>query len=431
MDKEKAEERILEAIRRSGKYSRLYEGTIRRTIRMMLQRYNREKAAEKSVKKKLHQIYGAYISDEFGSVLEFAGKGTDANLSAELPYNKNRGTGINGNGMVPITESRNNDFSKNGKNKIEDEDKIVDSVGGSGESSTWKSDRVEKKLRSQDRIEKIIYAQDRIEKILRSHVSTAERMSFYPLFIETIFSELAPNGEKLKIYDAACGCNPFMFVVYTEKIEKYRCSDIDVLLNQALNLFFAEQSNQKLNFSLSEKKSAVDESSRAATPSGRDESSRAATPSGKDESSRAATPSGKDESSRAVTPSGKDEPSRVEKSSGKTAPKFLSENADLLDNNINFSDYDVVFLFKTLSCIERQEKGSAQRILSNALAAKSVAVSFPSLSIGGREKGMSENYTAFLDELLMGISTSTGIFVKKKSFQFPNELLFILTKQQF
>lgn len=262
MDKQTLSEKIYSSIRKSGKYSNVYEGTVRKIIDMMITRYGKEKEIEKNVKKKLHQIYGAY-------------------QLLVMNYELLVGDG----GMLDV------------------------------------------------------------EKILSGHVSTAERAGFYEEFYSRIFGVLG-SDRKFKIYDAACGYNPFSAGYFKDRVEIYHCSDIDVVLNDNLNRFFRDAG--LVNFS--------------------------------------------------------------------------SSNKDLTVDQINFADYDVVFLFKTLSCIERQEKGSAALILKNALAAKNVVVSFPSKSIGGREKGMAENYAVFLDGLIEGLE------LIKIDLTFPNETVYILSK---
>jgi 16S rRNA (guanine(1405)-N(7))-methyltransferase len=250
------EERILRRLMDSGKYSNVYEGTLRKIISTMTLRFKKEKEIEKNVRKKLHQIYGAY------------------------------------------------------------------------------------------QVLGIRYQVLGIDEVLKSHVSTAERMGFYEEFYRKIFDVLGEPGKKYKIYDAACGLNPFSAFYFKERVELYHCSDIDVEANKEINRFFTE--NGLSNFS--------------------------------------------------------------------------SENRDLMVDEIPFSDYDVVFLFKTLSCIERQEKGSAKKILHNALAAPIVVVSFPSKSIGGKEKGMVENYSNFLEELLEDIPHTKTIL------HFPTEAVYVIFK---
>jgi len=60
---------------------------------------------------------------------------------------------------------------------------------------------------------------------------------------------------------------------------------------------------------------------------------------------------------------------------------------------------DVVFLLKMIPCLEQQEKGWGARLFST-LDARHIVVSFPGRSLGGREKGMAENYARMMDEMV-------------------------------
>ncbi|MHB0874599.1 MAG: class I SAM-dependent methyltransferase [Anaerolineae bacterium] len=52
---------------------------------------------------------------------------------------------------------------------------------------------------------------------------------------------------------------------------------------------------------------------------------------------------------------------------------------------------DLALVLKTVPCLEQEGRGAVRRLL-DALDAENVLVSFPVHSIGGRSKGMSENY---------------------------------------
>jgi 16S rRNA (guanine(1405)-N(7))-methyltransferase len=62
---------------------------------------------------------------------------------------------------------------------------------------------------------------------------------------------------------------------------------------------------------------------------------------------------------------------------------------------------DVVLLLKAIPCLEQQEPGAGRRLL-RSLGAPVVVVSFPARSLGGREKGMRENYDRMLREMVEG-----------------------------
>lgn len=81
---------------------------------------------------------------------------------------------------------------------------------------------------------------------------------------------------------------------------------------------------------------------------------------------------------------------------------------------------DVTFLFKILPLLEHQEKGSAKRILSE-LPSKVVVVSFPTRSIGGKEKGMLEGYREFIAELTRNTQSNEELLL-------DNELIEIIIR---
>lgn len=62
---------------------------------------------------------------------------------------------------------------------------------------------------------------------------------------------------------------------------------------------------------------------------------------------------------------------------------------------------DLVLLLKSIPCLEQQEPGAAKRLLKS-LDAPVVVVSFPALSLGGREKGMRQTYDRLLREMVEG-----------------------------
>jgi len=77
------------------------------------------------------------------------------------------------------------------------------------------------------------------------------------------------------------------------------------------------------------------------------------------------------------------------------AADVLSGAADVLvgDAPVCGGAADLVLLLKSATTLERQEKGSVERLLGG-LKAFLIVVSFPVRSLGGKEKGMRENYEA-------------------------------------
>lgn len=79
-------------------------------------------------------------------------------------------------------------------------------------------------------------------------------------------------------------------------------------------------------------------------------------------------------------------------------------------------------VLKTLPCLEQQEKGASLRLLEQ-LNAEYILVSYPTLSLGGREKGMLKTYEAQFEQIRAA---------KKWAFQrfeFSTELAFLIHKQ--
>ncbi len=84
---------------------------------------------------------------------------------------------------------------------------------------------------------------------------------------------------------------------------------------------------------------------------------------------------------------------------------------------------DVVFFFKSLPCIEQQEKGGGFRLLKD-LNASHIIISFPAKSLGGREKGMKEHYDKLMKQLVENVD------VKFNITNYPSEIFYILNMQQ-
>jgi 16S rRNA (guanine(1405)-N(7))-methyltransferase len=96
--------------------------------------------------------------------------------------------------------------------------------------------------------------------------------------------------------------------------------------------------------------------------------------------------------------------------------------ADLLcPGAIPGEHFDLALLFKLLPLLERQESGSAARVM-HAVNARHIIVSFPTRTLGGRSVGMAVNYAHWMEEHLprdMAILEQFGI---------GNELYYIIAK---
>lgn len=82
--------------------------------------------------------------------------------------------------------------------------------------------------------------------------------------------------------------------------------------------------------------------------------------------------------------------------------------------------YDVVMVLKTLPCLEQQLKGGSLQLL-RSINARHIVVSYPTKSLGGRNKGMLANYREQFHGLM---SQCNYEFIE---LVFPNELFFVLT----
>ncbi len=80
---------------------------------------------------------------------------------------------------------------------------------------------------------------------------------------------------------------------------------------------------------------------------------------------------------------------------------------------------DVALFLKSFPCFEQQEKNSGFTIL-NSLKAKWVVLSFPILTLGGKNVGMQTSYAKVADELIMRLN------VESESFQIGSELVYVI-----
>jgi len=82
---------------------------------------------------------------------------------------------------------------------------------------------------------------------------------------------------------------------------------------------------------------------------------------------------------------------------------------------------DLVLIIKTIPCLQQIDKGIGLRLLEG-VHADHILVSYPTQSIGGREKGMRATYQTQFGELVAGKSW------KIRRYDFPTELAFLITK---
>ena len=94
--------------------------------------------------------------------------------------------------------------------------------------------------------------------------------------------------------------------------------------------------------------------------------------------------------------------------------------ADLLcENAIPKERFHIALLFKILPLLERQRNGAAMAVM-NAIDAEYLAVSFPTRTLGGRNVGMEEHYSEWMEVHLPASRTVAARFCA------DNELFYIL-----
>ncbi len=82
---------------------------------------------------------------------------------------------------------------------------------------------------------------------------------------------------------------------------------------------------------------------------------------------------------------------------------------------------DLALVLKAIPCLEQIDKQAGTRLL-DGLNARYMAISFPAKSLGGRSKGMVENYTSYFEELISG--RDWEVMAK---LEFSTELVFVVS----
>lgn len=112
-----------------------------------------------------------------------------------------------------------------------------------------------------------------------------------------------------------------------------------------------------------------------------------------------------------------------------TAINALGGNAsglwsDLLcENSVPDERFHIALLFKILPLLERQKSGSAMEVM-NRIDAEYLVISFPTRTLGGRNVGMEDNYSAWMDAHMPENRTVSARFTT------DNELYYILKENQ-
>lgn len=82
---------------------------------------------------------------------------------------------------------------------------------------------------------------------------------------------------------------------------------------------------------------------------------------------------------------------------------------------------DLALILKTIPCLEQMEKDAGRRLLEQ-VSARYLVISFPSRSLGGRQKGMASTYGARFAQL------AAGWDAKITRLDFSNELVFVVER---
>src|SRR5262249_1710980 len=84
-------------------------------------------------------------------------------------------------------------------------------------------------------------------------------------------------------------------------------------------------------------------------------------------------------------------------------------------------EVDLAFILKSIPCLEQIESGAAVRLL-DAVRAEHLLISFPVHPLGGKSKGMADQYEARFRDL----AAERGWFVAR--YQFATELAFLISR---
>lgn len=94
----------------------------------------------------------------------------------------------------------------------------------------------------------------------------------------------------------------------------------------------------------------------------------------------------------------------------------------LCENAIPSERFHIALLFKILPLLERQKSGSAMDVM-NRIDAEYLVVSFPTRTLGGRNVGMEDNYSAWMEAHIPENRTVAARFTTE------NELYYVLKEQ--
>ena len=94
----------------------------------------------------------------------------------------------------------------------------------------------------------------------------------------------------------------------------------------------------------------------------------------------------------------------------------------LCENAIPQERFHIALLFKILPLLERQKSGSAMDVM-NRIDAEYLVISFPTRTLGGRNVGMEDNYTAWMEAHMPENRTVAARFTTE------NEMYYVLKEK--
>jgi len=98
-------------------------------------------------------------------------------------------------------------------------------------------------------------------------------------------------------------------------------------------------------------------------------------------------------------------------------------HGDLLcENAVPEKRFDMALLFKILPLLDRQRSGAAMAVMQ-AISAQYIVVSFPTRTLGGRNVGMEDNYSAWMESHMPEKREISARFTTE------NELFYILKEK--
>jgi 16S rRNA (guanine(1405)-N(7))-methyltransferase len=85
---------------------------------------------------------------------------------------------------------------------------------------------------------------------------------------------------------------------------------------------------------------------------------------------------------------------------------------------------DMALIIKAIPCLQQLDKTAGKRVLEAVDGhARAIVVTYPAFSLGGRNKGMRENYAAQFEVLMAELGWQNRAL---RRLDFPSELAFII-----